>query len=359
MASRINQTNKLSKTRFDYGENPSKTYVNPNTMNLQISTSTALTRLQTSATIHTTLQSTPSCMAPCTKNTFQYSQMYESLLEYPSALRMLADLAPITHASSTHRSTADGIHQNWESVPSKSKETQNINTKLVYNHSGISSLVYAAALYESGGVNPESMNSSHSVHETHKEDCTAAAEGFKRNRHLIHSGLKNEHIASIHNNGSIALPHKTVDIPLNQKPISSAKKCKVVTKGTRAGKFTTEEVDRLKTGLEIYGRDWNQLARHIATRDASAVRSHAQKHFIKLFRDNIPLPKKVYESGAGYSLSGKPLNPNSAAARPYLKNRTIPLYIPCQVAEKEQVPEFITESTQLQFELPRVRMNMH
>ena len=56
----------------------------------------------------------------------------------------------------------------------------------------------------------------------------------------------------------------------------------------------------------------------MGTRDSKSIRSRAQKYFIKLYRDGTPLPTKVAESGPGYTLSGKPLDPNSAAARPYL-----------------------------------------
>lgn len=42
-----------------------------------------------------------------------------------------------------------------------------------------------------------------------------------------------------------------------------------------------------------------------------------------MFRDNIPLPEKVRETGEGYTLSGRPLDPNSAAARPYLKSMAV------------------------------------
>ncbi|KAI8322428.1 hypothetical protein GQ54DRAFT_240472, partial [Martensiomyces pterosporus] len=59
---------------------------------------------------------------------------------------------------------------------------------------------------------------------------------------------------------------------------------------------------------------------HVGTRDPKSIRSHAQKYFIKLFRDKVPLPAKVVESGEGYTLSGRPLDPNSAAARPYLQH---------------------------------------
>jgi len=63
----------------------------------------------------------------------------------------------------------------------------------------------------------------------------------------------------------------------------------------------------------------------MGTRDGNSVRSHAQKHFIKLYRDGLPLPPKVRESGEGYTLSGAPLDPESAAARPYLSKMKINL----------------------------------
>ncbi|KAI8384827.1 uncharacterized protein BYT42DRAFT_563762 [Radiomyces spectabilis] len=105
--------------------------------------------------------------------------------------------------------------------------------------------------------------------------------------------------------------------PTDSKP-TSKKPRKPVPEGFNTGVYTAEEEERFLTGLDMYGRDWGKLAAHIATRDPNSIRSHAQKHFIKLFRDNVPLPDKVRESGAGYTLSGKPLDPNSAAAKPYL-----------------------------------------
>lgn len=42
-----------------------------------------------------------------------------------------------------------------------------------------------------------------------------------------------------------------------------------------------------------------------------------------MYRDGKPLPDKVKESGEGYTLSGKPLDITSAAAKPYFTH-TIP-----------------------------------
>ena len=55
----------------------------------------------------------------------------------------------------------------------------------------------------------------------------------------------------------------------------------------------------------------------MGTRDARAFTSHAQKYFIKLAIAGKPVPSKVAETGQGYTLSGKPLDPTSAAAKAY------------------------------------------
>ncbi|KAJ2786184.1 hypothetical protein H4R18_000031 [Coemansia javaensis] len=111
-----------------------------------------------------------------------------------------------------------------------------------------------------------------------------------------------------------------------RKPRPAAKKDKPpppppVAEGQyRAGAYTEDEELKFREGLELHGRSWSRISEHVVTRDAKSIRSHAQKYFIKLFRDKAPLPDKVRESGEGYTLSGRPLDPNSAAARPYLQH---------------------------------------
>ncbi|RKP38142.1 hypothetical protein BJ085DRAFT_28983 [Dimargaris cristalligena] len=92
--------------------------------------------------------------------------------------------------------------------------------------------------------------------------------------------------------------------------------------GYRTGGYLDDERQRFIEALELFGRDWKKVVAHIGTRDEKSIRSHAQKHFIKLYRDNLPLPLKVQESGTGYTLSGQPLDPNSASARVYLGKKT-------------------------------------
>ncbi|CAO3655495.1 unnamed protein product [Mucor hiemalis] len=100
-----------------------------------------------------------------------------------------------------------------------------------------------------------------------------------------------------------------------------------------SGVYNELEEKHFLEGLETYGRDWGKLQQLVATRDSNSIRSHAQKHFIKMFRDQIPLPAKVRESGEGYTLSGKPLDPNSAAAKPYL-NRNGSVSFPSKLEKK-------------------------
>ncbi|KAJ2281155.1 hypothetical protein GGH14_002092 [Coemansia sp. RSA 370] len=111
-------------------------------------------------------------------------------------------------------------------------------------------------------------------------------------------------------------PKKSRAAPKKEKPAPAP-----VTPGQyRSGAYTDEEELKFNEGLELFGRSWSGISEHVVTRDAKSIRSHAQKYFIKLFRDSIPLPAKVRESGEGYTLSGRPLDPNSAAARPYLQH---------------------------------------
>eukprot|EP00467_Chlorarachnion_reptans_P016933 CAMPEP_0114525416 /NCGR_PEP_ID=MMETSP0109-20121206/22408_1 /TAXON_ID=29199 /ORGANISM="Chlorarachnion reptans, Strain CCCM449" /LENGTH=201 /DNA_ID=CAMNT_0001706987 /DNA_START=55 /DNA_END=660 /DNA_ORIENTATION=+ len=48
--------------------------------------------------------------------------------------------------------------------------------------------------------------------------------------------------------------------------------------------WTTEEHKRFLDGIRIYKRDWSKVTAHVGTRTVVQIRSHAQKHFIKLKR---------------------------------------------------------------------------
>ncbi|CAO3668826.1 unnamed protein product [Umbelopsis vinacea] len=139
-----------------------------------------------------------------------------------------------------------------------------------------------------------------------------APRGRKRKVMASDEGPKEE----TQNGSEITTTDETTVIEKKEK-----KAKKPLAEGMRTGTYDDDEEARFLEGLELYGREWSKLAAHIATRDPNSIRSHAQKHFIKLFRDNVPLPEKVRATGLGYTLSGKELDPNSAAAKPYLSRQ--------------------------------------
>ncbi|RKP14393.1 hypothetical protein BJ684DRAFT_5428, partial [Piptocephalis cylindrospora] len=77
----------------------------------------------------------------------------------------------------------------------------------------------------------------------------------------------------------------------------------------------------MNTGIYTDEEEENE---HLGTRNTHSISSHAQKYFIKAYRDGLTLPLKIRQSGEGYTLSGAPLEKESSAARPYLQGKTIP-----------------------------------
>ncbi len=89
------------------------------------------------------------------------------------------------------------------------------------------------------------------------------------------------------------------------------------TNRTQSRGWSEDEERLFVEALDLHGRDWKAAAAHVGTRDARAFTSHAQKFLIKLAIAGKPVPPKVAETGQGYTLSGKPLDPTSSAARAY------------------------------------------
>ncbi|KAJ1342381.1 hypothetical protein BSLG_003066 [Batrachochytrium salamandrivorans] len=269
-----------------------------------------------------------------------------------SSLNTLKDLSPNTlvptqqhnPSNSTLASSARSSPPEDDSKNVPFKQAQSLHTDLHVDRSGISSLVYAASLNE---CPPKICN------EAQERDSISISdhlkEGIDSEKWVASNSANSKELGlvatSSSNQSETTLPKDVVlDLNVPEYGIQSAKTPEAATSsGLNTGKFSHDEIYRLKEGLELYGRNWNKLAQHISTRDTNAVRSHAQKYFIKLFRDCIPLPAKVFESGAGYTLSGKPLNPDSAAARPYLRGRLIPLHIPSQTVSADGTQESIDQ----------------
>lgn len=55
--------------------------------------------------------------------------------------------------------------------------------------------------------------------------------------------------------------------------------------GQTIGRWTKEEHQSFLRGFHTYGREWKKVASHIPTRTSAQVRSHAQKYFTKLQKE--------------------------------------------------------------------------
>mmetsp|Transcript_7430 Transcript_7430/g.17679 ORF Transcript_7430/g.17679 Transcript_7430/m.17679 type:complete len:481 (+) Transcript_7430:72-1514(+) len=65
-----------------------------------------------------------------------------------------------------------------------------------------------------------------------------------------------------------------------------AKKEKVTNaRKSSSGRWTREEHEQFLEGLKVYGREWKKVAQRIPTRTSAQIRSHAQKYFAKLARE--------------------------------------------------------------------------
>jgi SHAQKYF class myb-like DNA-binding protein len=72
--------------------------------------------------------------------------------------------------------------------------------------------------------------------------------------------------------------------------------------GQSAGRWTRDEHQAFLAGLKEFGREWKKVATRIPTRTSAQIRSHAQKYFSKIERDQeaMALPEgaiPVVESG--------------------------------------------------------------
>lgn len=50
----------------------------------------------------------------------------------------------------------------------------------------------------------------------------------------------------------------------------------------RNGRWAPDEHARFIKAIQLFGKDWRKIEKYIGTRSGSQIRSHAQKHFLKL-----------------------------------------------------------------------------
>lgn len=73
---------------------------------------------------------------------------------------------------------------------------------------------------------------------------------------------------------------------------------KVVQK--RKGKWRPEEKRRFYESLEKHGRNWEEIEKNVPTRDLNSIKRFSLLHFMRLLKEEKPLPLKVRESGKGF-----------------------------------------------------------
>lgn len=89
--------------------------------------------------------------------------------------------------------------------------------------------------------------------------------------------------------------------------------------GSRGALYSEKEESLFLEGLNLFGRNWCKISSYVGTRDRASITSHAQKHLIQMWIRGDDLPEQMAKGGTGYSLSGKPLDPDSSSVKPYVR----------------------------------------
>jgi len=79
--------------------------------------------------------------------------------------------------------------------------------------------------------------------------------------------------------------HQIPDKSLQNTSVSTSSNIHLMRKSPSAGRWSRDEHEAFLDGLKIFGREWKKVATKIPTRTSAQIRSHAQKYFSKLARD--------------------------------------------------------------------------
>ena len=84
---------------------------------------------------------------------------------------------------------------------------------------------------------------------------------------------------------SILTSHESDDVKIALPSTSQQSKKTSSSSSSSSGRWSRSEHEAFLDGLKIYGREWKKVAKKIPTRTSAQIRSHAQKYFAKLARD--------------------------------------------------------------------------
>mmetsp|Transcript_18874 Transcript_18874/g.27918 ORF Transcript_18874/g.27918 Transcript_18874/m.27918 type:complete len:491 (+) Transcript_18874:423-1895(+) len=164
-----------------------------------------------------------------------------------------------THAAQDVRSTSSTQHQSETPITTGSRRLH------VYK--------YSEEIHRPGDLQVSAVNSQKST---------------KKTREIMSIGIYPEKRKTIDELERVK-GAKSMDSQDNHSECSSKKGFRKLSRnrksGQSAGRWTPEEHQEFLEGLKISGREWKKVAERIPTRTSAQIRSHAQKYFAKLARE--------------------------------------------------------------------------
>lgn len=127
--------------------------------------------------------------------------------------------------------------------------------------------------------------------------------------------------------------------PLHSTPLASShpRPRKPYTTTKVREMWSPSEHARMLEALRLYKRDWAKVTRHVGTRSAAQVRSHAQKYFDRVARENtdefVPQPRPKRKSATPY-----PRKPREFPPTPTLHFPHHPQQLPHQNTQNHPLP---------------------